>query len=339
VNKGRTRRLTDADAPEKPYEDGRPRMADHVPREDPGGAIGAGREASAAGILSLQRTAGNSSVVRMLAARSSRGDRALLQRAPFEFDGKSLDVDDMDGFVSYVKNHADEDKIRRLLAGLAGDELALPADQRQRLTIAALDARHPINEQLPDRYAAILSALEAMKVSVPKYGSMRETIVAAGLIDRNAERIALCPTKARDEILKITRQQPSSGFVNESATAIRSRCVVLTVLWSSLNDAEDKLAFFNTGFGNDPCIAARLNGITEYAAKAAGISEAALSDAKGDPKLEGLLLEAMYRFDDEFDSDTWKRSDFEAYLQRESPGAMLHPAYHVSYDRANTAHF
>ena len=125
------------------------------------------------------------------------------------------------------------------------------------------------------RYDEIIEALCAVSGS----GIVIEVVNAAKLIDKHAEEISVS-NNPQVAVLSLTGFKPSTGFTGESASAIRDRAQAVLVLWNCVpGDGSRAALFFSLARSNDPCLAARLNRITEEAAKLQfGLNQDALED-------------------------------------------------------------
>jgi hypothetical protein len=93
------------------------------------------------------------------------------------------------------------------------------------------------------------------------------TIEEAKKIDINADYIAAWADRGQEAVLKVAGSKPSTGFINEPASAIREKAKVVLSVWDACDDANKKLMYFMEGFGSMPCLAARLTGLQEFGAK------------------------------------------------------------------------
>jgi hypothetical protein len=84
---------------------------------------------------------------------------------------------------------------------------------------------------------------------------------------------------------------------------------------------------FNKGFGSDPCIAARLNGIQEFAAILSGIPEEALSEQK--LQNAGLLktINDLYNQDYKAPEDDDTADSFHSWLETNHAGLLDDPEF------------
>ncbi|MDA0366367.1 MAG: hypothetical protein O3B31_15435 [Chloroflexi bacterium] len=313
----------------------------------------------------MQRSAGNRATARLLLgtrapersagasgsaptpehAHPTLGAARAVRLKRFEFDSYQLDSDDLDGFQRWCEGMG-RVNLTRLTSMIAHLFVNGPGIDRSRLLrlidIAHAGTGHPIPaavDTIGGPYGAILTRLEELGEWVNGLDRVRRTIVAAARIDANAARIAAFRGHARYAVLEATGEQPSTGFDNESAGSIQERARVLLAAWAGLNGTDAQVAFFNTGFGNDPCIAARLNGVAEYQAKALGISEEALSGAKYDSVLGNEILEIAYEFFEEFEQDhepDW--GAFLAHLRKHHTDVVDHPAFDATYSVAKSAY-
>jgi hypothetical protein len=120
--------------------------------------------------------------------------------------------------------------------------------------------------------------------------------------------------------------------------AIEERARVLLSAWSGASDAAARLNLFNTGFGADPCLAARLNGIAEFRAGQLGISEQALVGARADPALAMKIYELSVEKEKEFNpGDEYDWIGFKAFLAEARPEIVADPNFDASYADAKLA--
>lgn len=309
----------------------------------------------------MQRAAGNRATARLLLGphahqptSSARRPLALhgataaaltaaryLQLKRFEFDSYQLDSDDLDGFRLWCEGmgRANPARLASMIAFLFANGPGIDGRELIRMIeLAYAGAGNLIPARVTTiggQYGAILTRLEELADGVGSVDRVRRTITAAALIDANAARIAAFRGHARYAVLQAVGEQPSTGFDNESAGAIQERARVLLAAWAGLSTQHAQLDFFNKGFGTDPCIAARLNGIAEYQARALGISEEALSGARYNGELGNRILGLAYEFLDPDEPD-W--AAFLEFLETDHTEIFTHPDFHATYPVAKSAY-
>ena len=273
---------------------------------------------------------------------------STVQCKKFEFAARDLDSRDVEDFRLYVTGirSAHPARLVELQSYLATNADQIPSGELDVLirivkvaiaegtgngSVSLKDVRWDI----PSVYQEMVAGLDEVKEEVgAKYRGVREAIIAAGLIEVNATLISASGGNAQQVVLEITGAKPSSGFVNESANAIKQRAEVLKVAWQAADTKPARIRLFKQGFGSDPCLAARLNGVTEYVAKSSGIDESALSDAKWNAPLGKQILDLAYAFqgDDDMDWDA-----FRDWLQLHHPNLTGHTDFPATWPQVKLA--
>jgi hypothetical protein len=211
----------------------------------------------------------------------------------FDFVGQAMDTDNMNEIESYLDGN--RDRLAEFVQFLATNSPGLSTSDLQVLDNMAQSRM--VTAPSGD-YASILNAANALgPTQLPRLDTVVKTIREAELIDTNADYIAACGTDGANAVLRVTGSKPSTGFVSEPATAVREKAQALLAVWQLCDDPNKKLLLFTDGFGNDPCLAARLNGIQNFAAVLSGIPPEALADpvpANEDLRKEVSRLYGVY---------------------------------------------
>lgn len=277
---------------------------------------------------------------------------APVQRKAIHFEGHTLDTSDMASFrlwcIGMARVHPE--RLHALMNHLfhqthdAPETERIPDDERMTMLNEARRVLDAVGTGavlgLPAPYEHILGEITRLRarLSVRAQRTAWRTVRAAALIDANAAQIAAAGGQAREAVLRLTGDMPSDGFRNESEDTVRTRASVLPAVWRALTTDSDRVAFLENGFGRDPCLAARLNGVAEYRAGQEGISEAALSGARYSIALGKKILTLAYAFfeDDDDDDDDYEPDwgAFRTYLKANHGGIADDPDFAPSFDAA-----
>lgn len=264
--------------------------------------------------------------------------QAIVQRKKFDFDGHSLDSARLDEFANFCSgmSRVNPDRLASLVPFLIRNRPGLQYDEiidMCRLIWMAQGRGVPaVDNAMPAEFQAILTA--AGPLGAPDRAT--RTVREAAKIHANADLIALAGPNARLFVTCFIGQQPETGFDNESAGAIRQRTGVLPVAWAGLAGDPQRINFFNNGFGNDPCICGRLNGVTEFLAQQSlGISEDELAGRNHDNALAMQIhgLAGTY-----FGNGPSNWPAFRAYLITNHPDIATHAKFNGSFEWARLAY-
>jgi hypothetical protein len=236
-------------------------------------------------------------------------------------------------FVDWDSGDTYDPITRQLVNGNTQDRQVLSRDDHLVMLRQINHDIWGIHDTIGANYKIIIDALDEVHDQVPQSQSerVRRTIRAAALIDANSHFIAGFGADAREAVNQLVQDTPSSGFANESSNAILERARVVLSAWDGAVGAAAQLELFNSGFGNDPCLAARLNGILEFRAGQLGITEEALAGAVYDIELGGRILNLMY----EHVNDNHPQWDaFMTYLNDNHQDIVTNPNFHTTYPKA-----
>lgn len=273
---------------------------------------------------------------------------STVQCKKFQFAARDLDSSDVEDFRLYVTGirNAHPARLVELQSYLTTNQGQIPSGELDvliRIVKVAIAegtgggsvSLRDVRWDIPSVYHQMVAGLDEVREAVgAKYRGIREAIIAAGLIEVNATLISAGGGNARKVVLEITGAKPTSGFDNESANSIRQRAEVLKVAWQAADTEIGRLQLFMEGFGNDPCLAARLNGVTEYVAKSIGIDESALSDGKWNAQLGNQIADLAFTFKGNGAMD-WNA--FQNWLQTNHPNLTGHPDFPATWPQVKLA--
>jgi hypothetical protein len=187
--------------------------------------------------------------------------------ATFTFSGQQFDSSRPSEVGSYLDQH--KDQLAQFTGFLVGKPNGVSAPELEALHELA---RSRMEEDPSGDYGSIAQAANSLgSDQIPRLDTVLKTIDEAEAIDANAKYIAACGADGPTAVVRVAGSKPSSGFVNEPASAVRAKAQAILGVWALADDPNKKLMFFTDGFGTDPCLAARLTGIQDFGAQLAGI--------------------------------------------------------------------